>query len=53
MANYRRNKGVFYDLVDNVPTVADLQIGEAVICTADNKMYYRDLTGIHYFTYDG
>ena len=44
MVNVRRNRGVFYRIVTSAPTTADLQVGEEVFCTADNKFYFKDET---------
>ena len=44
MVNAKRNKGAFLKIYTSAPTTADLQVGELVFCTADNKFYFKDET---------
>ena len=42
MVNVRKNKGAFLKIVTSAPNTADLQQGELVFCTADNKFYFKE-----------
>ena len=44
MVNVRRNKGAKLKIYTSAPTTEDLEQGELVFCTADDKFYFKDET---------